>query len=124
MRREDFENMWFEDRMMFIEAPKEVSTCRSKGPKCELLERTYDHVIASQSLEGEITCMEVVEDFESSLHKAVSSVIERDKEVQEWKKQKMPKVLPGFIGGRLPWRSTAAKGREEEEKMKKVESCK
>ena len=85
--------MWFEDRMMFIEAPKVVSTCRSKGPKCELLERTCDHVIASQSLEGEITYMEVVEDFESSLHKAVSSVIERGKEVQEWKEQKMPKVL-------------------------------
>ena len=66
---------------MFIEAPKEVSTCRSKGPKGELVERAYDYVIPSQNLKGKITKMEVVEDFEFRPHKAVSFVIERDKEV-------------------------------------------
>ena len=59
--------------------------------------------------------MEVVEDFEWRPHKAVSFVVERDKEVQEWNEQKMPKALPGYGGGRLPGRSTKEKGREEEE---------
>ena len=31
--------MWFKGRQMFVEAPKEVSTCRSKGAKGELIER-------------------------------------------------------------------------------------
>ena len=29
----------------------------------------------------------------------------------------MPKALPGFSGGKLPGRSTAEKGREEEEEV-------
>ena len=78
---------------MFIEAPQGVSTCRSEGPKGELIEGTYDHVISSQSLKGKITLMDVVEDFELRPHKAVSSVVERDKEVQEWNGQQMPKAL-------------------------------
>ena len=32
---------------MIIESPKEASTCRLKGPKGELNERTYDYAIAS-----------------------------------------------------------------------------
>ena len=43
---------------MFIVVPKEASTCRSKSPKGELIERTYDCVIASRSLKGKITQME------------------------------------------------------------------
>ena len=43
--------------------------------------------------------MKVVEDFESRPHKAVSFVVERGKEIQEWNEQKLPKVLPGFSGG-------------------------
>ena len=35
--------------------------------------------------------------------------------MQEWNKQKLPKVLPGYSGGRLPARSTKEKGREEGE---------
>ena len=46
--------------------------------------------------------MKVVEDFELRPHKAVCFVVEKDKEVQEWNEQKLPKVLPGFNGGRLP----------------------
>ena len=49
-------------------APKEASTCRSKGPKGEWIERTYDYVIASGSLKGKISQMEVAEDFESRPH--------------------------------------------------------
>ena len=44
-------------------APNQASTCRSKGPKSEWIERTYDYVIASGSLKGKISQMEVVEDF-------------------------------------------------------------
>ena len=61
--------------------------------------------------------MKVMEDFESKPHKAVSSVVERDKEIQEWNEQKMPKVLSGlqWSGGRLPGRSTEEACKEEEE---------
>ena len=37
--------------------------------------------------------MKVVEDFELRLHKAVSFVVEREKEIQEWNVQKLPKAL-------------------------------
>ena len=43
----------------------------------------------------------------------MSFVVEREKEIQEWNEQKLPKVLPGYSGGRLPGRSTQEKGREE-----------
>ena len=55
----------------------------------------------------------MVEDFESRPHKAVSFVVERGKVTQEWNEQKLPKVLPGYSGGRLPGSSTKGKGREE-----------
>ena len=89
------------------------STCRSKGPKEEWIERTYDYVVASGSLKGKILQMEVVEDFESRPHKAVSFVVESEKEIKEWSDQKLPKVLPGYSGGRLPGRSTTEKCRGE-----------
>ena len=54
----------------------------------------------------------MVEDVESRPHRAVPFVVEREKEVQEWNEQKLPKVLPGFCGGRLPGRSSEEKGRE------------
>ena len=41
-----------------------------------------------------------------------SSRGQRGGEVQEW--NEMPKVLLGYSGGRLPGRSTKARGREEE----------
>ena len=45
---EDFEkSLWFRMEMMHVVAPKEASTCRSKGPKEEWIERTYDYVVAS-----------------------------------------------------------------------------
>ena len=59
--------------------------------------------------------MEVVEDFESRPHKAMSFVVGREKEMQEWNEQELPKTLPGYSGGRLPGRSTKEKGREEGE---------
>ena len=59
--------------------------------------------------------MEVVEEFESEPHKSVTFLVERDKEFQMWRGQKMPKALPGFSGGKLPGRSKVGKEREEEE---------
>ena len=41
-------------------------------------------------------------------------MVERDKEVQVWREQRMPKALPGFSGGKLQGRSKEEKGKEEE----------
>ena len=68
--------------MMHAVHPKEASRCRSKGQEEERTERTYDYVVASGSLKGKMSLMEVVEDFESRTHKAVSSVAEREKEIK------------------------------------------
>ena len=65
--------------------------------------------------------MKVVEDFESRPHNAVSFVVEREKEVQEWNEQKMPKALPGYSAGNLPRRSTKARGREDKEEEEDTE---
>ena len=62
--------------------------------------------------------MKVVEDFESRTHKAVIFVVERDKEIQEWRGQKMPKAVPGFSGEKLSGSSKAEKGKEEEDEGK------
>ena len=64
---------------MHVVAPKEASTCRSKGPQGEWIERTFDYVIASGSLKGKISQMEVVGDFESRPNRAVSRVVKREK---------------------------------------------
>ena len=63
--------------------------------------------------------MEVEEDFESSPHKALSFVVEREKEMQEWNEQKLPKVLPRYSGGRLPGRSRE-EGEKEESGVKSL----
>ena len=57
--------------------------------------------------------MKLVEDFESRPRKAVSFVVERGKERQEWNEQKLPKALPGYSGGRLPGRTTKEKGTKD-----------
>ena len=88
-------------------------TSPARWKEGDWIERTCDHVIAWHSLRRNISQMKVVVDFESRPHKAVSFVVERDKEVQEWNEQK-PKVLPGYSGGRLPGRSAVEAGGEEE----------
>ena len=45
-------------------------------------------------------------------------LVEREKEIQEWNEQKLPKVPPGYSGGRLPGRSEEERGREEEREEK------
>ena len=81
MSPENFKkSLWFRSRHMFIKAPGEgVSTCRSESPNGELIERTFDYVIASHRL----------------------FLVERDKEFKMWREQKMPEALPGFSGGNL-----------------------
>ena len=63
------------EEQMYVVAPEEASTCRSKGPKDEWIERAYDYASVSGSLKGKILQMEVVEDLESRPHKAVSFVV-------------------------------------------------
>ena len=41
-----------------------------------------------------------MEDFESGALKAVSFSVESVEEMQGWSEQKLPKVLPGYSGGR------------------------
>ena len=90
---EDFEkSLWYQMEQMYMVAPKEASTCRSKGPKGEWIERTYDYVIASGSLKGKISQMEVAEDFESRTHNKCLLWLKREKVMQEWNEQKLPKV--------------------------------
>ena len=93
---EDFErSLLFRRERMHVVAPKEASTCKSEGSKGEWIERTYDYVIVCNSL-------------------AQSGVLFWSKEkteILECNEQKLPKVLLGFSGGRLPGRSE-----EEEEK--------
>ena len=95
---------------MHVVAPNEVSTCRSKWSK---------NLQQCISLRRRISQMEV-EDFESRPRKTGSFAVEREKKTQEWTERKLPKVLPGYCGGRLPGRSTKeAGGEEEEEKEEK-----
>ena len=112
----DFEkSLWFRKDQMHVIAPEGASTCRSKSAKGEWVEKVYDYVIACNSLKGKISQMKVMEDFESRPHEAVSFVVERGKEIQEWNEQKLPKALPGYSGGRLPGRR---KERKAETKKK------
>ena len=99
---------------MYVIAPEGVSPCRSKNAKGEWVGKVHD-VIACSSLKGRIPDMKVIEDFESRLHKAVTFVVERGKERQEWNEQELPKAVPGYSGGRLPGRSTEEQGWEEGE---------
>ena len=68
---------------MHVVAPEKASTCRSKSAEGEWIEKIYDLVIACESLEGKTSQVEVVEDFESRPYKAVSFLVESEKEMQE-----------------------------------------
>ena len=100
---------------MHVKAPEGVSTCRSKNAKAVWVEKVFDYLKACNSLKGKISKMKVIEDFESRPHKADTFGVERGKERQEWSEERMPKVLPGYSGGRLPGRSTEEKCREDGE---------
>ena len=59
--------------------------------------------------------MEVVEDFESRLHKAVSFMVERDKEVQEWIESTEQRTVERRV--RQNWDCSQIEDRDEEEVM-------
>ena len=84
---------------MHVMAPEVVSTCGSRSAKGEWVEKVYDYATAWSSLKGIISDMQVIEEFESRPHKAITFVVERGKERQERNEQKLPKA-PGKGGGR------------------------
>ena len=53
-----------------------------KSAEGKWIEKVHDHVIACDSLKGKISQVEVVEDFESRAHKAVSFLVESEKEIK------------------------------------------
>ena len=57
---------------MLKEAPNGGIYVSIYRPRRELIERTYDDVIASEDFLGTIENADVVEDFESRPHKAVA----------------------------------------------------
>ena len=114
MSPEDFgKSFWFRKDQMHVIAPEGVSTCRPKNAEGEWVEKVYDYVCHSlQQPRRKYFESGCVRRFRI---KAVTFVVERGKERQEWSEQKVPKVLPGYSGGRLPGRSTEEKGGEEGE---------
>ena len=113
---EDFvKGLWFQREHMHVVAPKKASTSRSKGPK------------VSGSKEPMITSVRVAVSKEKYCRWWWWKILSQDhmkqcplwlnekKEIQERSEHKLPKVLPGCCGGRLPARTTKEKGREERE---------
>ena len=99
---------------MQVTAPEGVSTCISKNAKGEWAEKVYDYVIACNSLKRKkISQMNVVEDFESRPHKAVSFVVERGKERQEWTR----KTAEGVTW--IQWRNCARKEHTRERRRRR-----
>ena len=64
-----------------------------------------------------------MEDFESRPRKAITLLVDRDKEIQEGRELKMPRALPGFNGGKMAGRSKAEgeEVSEEEDEVWQVE---
>ena len=85
---------------------------RQEGPNGETIGRTCDYVIVSQSLQGTPGTWKWWKTYESRPHKAVTFLVERDKEFQELRELKMPEALPGFSGGKLLGRRKAEGGKE------------
>ena len=91
-------SLWSKERCMFTEVPEErMSTCRSKGPCGEMIERNVSiRHCQSKFARKNTKDMDVVENFESRPRKAVTFLVDRDGEIQEWCELKMPTALPGI----------------------------
>ena len=107
---------------MHVTAPEGVSTCRSKNAKGDWVEKVYDCVKVCSTLKGRISDMKVIVDFESRPHKAVTFVVERGKDRQDWNEAK---IAEGATW--LEWRKTTRKksrkrkeGKKEKEKAKEA----
>ena len=79
---------------------------QKKNAKREWVEKVYDYVIACNSLKEIISDMKVIEYFEPRPYKAVTFVVERGKEWQDWNVKSV---------GRSPGRGAEEKGWEEGE---------
>ena len=67
--------------MLVVSKGADACGSSKRGFDMQVEKKTYDYVI---SLRRQISQMEVVKDCESRPHKAVSMVIEREKEILEW----------------------------------------
>ena len=75
-------SLWFQRNRMLVVAPEKASTCRPEGVQREWIEKVYDYVVECNSLKGNVSQMEVVEDFESRPRKAVSFLVEKERRRQ------------------------------------------
>ena len=102
---EDFEkSLWFQRELMHVVAPKEASTCRSNGPKDEWIERKLTmslRVVVSKEKFRRWRWWKI---FESRPHKAVSSVVKREREREGGKGMEEQKRRCCLVtsGGRSP----------------------
>ena len=96
---------------MHVVAPKEASTCRSKGAKEEWIERTLTTLLRAIVSKNKWRWWKI---FRGRTNPCLLWFREK-KEIQEWNEQKMPRVLPSHSGGRLLGRTTKVKAREEGE---------
>ena len=80
MSPEDFEkSLWLRKTRCMWQHRRKLPRAGQKSAKGEWIEKISDCVIVCNSLKGKISHMQVVEDFESRPHKAVSFVVEREK---------------------------------------------
>ena len=84
--------------MWYLRGKKLLRAGQKVRRENEWLEKFYDYALACNSQKRQISPMEVVEDFESRPHKAVSFVVESENDMQEWNEQK----LLGYSGRGLP----------------------
>ena len=113
---EDFEkSLWFQRETMHVVPRREYPRAGRKVQKmCGSKERMTIslRVVVSKVKSYKWRWLKI---FEPKPHEAVSFVVSREKEIKEWSEEKLPEVLPGYSGERLPGRSTKEKGREEGE---------
>ena len=79
-----------------VESPPQEAPRTVQGPQEGLaIRKTLDHFVVSESLEGKLENVDVVNEYLTSSHYAVSCTIKLQ-ESEKWIKQlKMPQKLPG-----------------------------
>ena len=106
MDPDDFkESLWCKEKNKFNEGPVAgIPRADLQALKGELIERTYDYAIASRSLQGEIKSMEVVVRYRSRPYKAVTFLVERDKEIQKMRELTMPRAFARLLWAHARWK--------------------
>ena len=103
---------------MHVVAPKGVSTSRSNGPQGEWVEKPVTTSLGLVASEENFTDGGGGRLLSRGSTKQCPFVVQREEEIQEWIEQKLPKVLPGYSGGKLP-REERAQKKETEKKRRK-----